>query len=183
MGILYRSAIAIFVIALVASCNSANDDMGSAEEMRPMPGRSYKGAIIVDGAIEGVDYFVRDGMAVIEGDISLGPVEEFRAVSQKLLPNVGRSVSSVDLDNRIMAVGEKGENWTNGVIPFQLSSELSVLYRRRIDTAMSHIAQATGGVIKFVERTAVNAGQYPNYVQVIGISGSVSDAVPGMSPG
>lgn len=183
MGVLCRSAIAISALIFAASCNSVNDDVGSAEEMVPMPGRPSKGAVIVDGTIEGVDYFVRDGMAVIEGDISLGPVEEFRTASQKLLPNIGRSVLGVDLDNEVKAVGEKGKNWTNGVIPFQLSPELSVLYQRRIDTAMSHITQSTGGVIKFVKRTSANASQYPNYVQVIRISGSVSDAVPGMSPG
>ncbi|MGH3978718.1 MAG: M12 family metallopeptidase [Pseudonocardiaceae bacterium] len=104
-----------------------------------------------------VQFAVEDGLGVVEGDIVLGTLEELTA-------SAGAAAAS---DSEIIAtgVGIAGDQfrWPNGVIPYEIASDLP--NKQRVTDAIAHWHDKTG--IRFVARTASNAGQYPNYVEIV----------------
>jgi hypothetical protein len=103
-----------------------------------------------------VRYATIDGMAIFEGDIVLGTVEELEAT---MAPSA-IAVTPV----------KGGARWPMGVIPYQIAATLP--NQSRVTDAIAHWEART--VMRFVRRTASNASYYPNFVSFEPASGCSS---------
>ena len=103
-----------------------------------------------------IEYSVIDGRAIFEGDIHLPDVRSPEALPANLdlaeIPVSGRSIQH--------GIGITGQRfrWPGGTIPWQAQPAL----RQRVLDAIQHWEANTN--IRFVERTAANAAQHPNFL-------------------
>jgi hypothetical protein len=117
-----------------------------------------------------VEFSVVDGLAIFEGDIVLGTVEELTQqdteVTEAAEPDVPVNgevvlINPRGLDTEAIGITGLKYRWPRAVIPFGFASSFtgdrSFVYR-----AMTHWAQNT--VFSFVERTSRNESHYRNYV-------------------
>ncbi|GJL62454.1 MAG: hypothetical protein NPIRA04_11080 [Nitrospirales bacterium] len=121
-----------------------------------------------------VDYVNVNGIAIHEGCIELGTIEEVEAEAQRIrsehlnkttIDAAGDDESSQE-DDVAMGVGLPTNSsflWPNGVVPYTIAAD--VPDTSRVDDAIQHIELNTA--IRFVRRNNQNAEQYPNYVQII----------------
>lgn len=124
-------------------------------EFRSSP--NIKTALIQRGTgIKAVQYAVVDGLAMFEGDIVLGTAEQvasqtedFRAIASGAVA-AGVAISSAGTQFR----------WKNCTIPFTIDAALP--NKNRVTDAIAHWKAKTN--YKFVERTAANAAQFPDFV-------------------
>jgi Astacin (Peptidase family M12A) len=100
-------------------------------------------------ADKAVTYNVINGVPIFEGDIALGPAQ--------LLEMPARA-SLDELPAHGVGITGAQYRWPGGILPWQTQPAL----RTRVLAAMDHWQANTGA--RFVERTAANAAQYPNYV-------------------
>lgn len=103
-----------------------------------------------------VQYSVVDGLAIFEGCIVLGTVEEMEAKAAAV--RAGEDEEQIS-DRGVFRVGEQFR-WPNGVVPYQIDGNLP--NKERISNAIAHWEANTS--IRFVRRTSSNANQYPNYI-------------------
>lgn len=89
-------------------------------------------------------YEIKDGYAIVEGDIILGTVEEIERQGA-------------------VYVSSKSKIWPGGVLPYKVSSKFSTKMKSRINQAMDIIEENTN--VRFVEVTSSNSSTYRNYVQ------------------
>ena len=104
-----------------------------------------------------VEYGVIDGLAVFEGDIVLGTADELRAAADE-----------APLDELpVRGIGITGERfrWPGGIVPWQAQPAL----RQRALDAIQHWEANTN--IRFVERTAANQAQHPNFISFQALDG------------
>ena len=101
-------------------------------------------------AAKKITYSVVDGTAIFEGDILVDPAEETDPRS--------RGIPADDLPTRGIGITGDRFRWPGGLIPWQSQAGL----RQLVLTAIQHWEAST--TIRFVERTAQNAGQFPNFV-------------------
>lgn len=99
-----------------------------------------------------VKYSAINGEAIFEGDISLGSVEKMEA----LAGNVQSGAFGVGLTGNQF-------RWTGGLVPFEIDPTLA--NQQRVTDAIQHWLERTP--IRFVQRTAANASQFPNYVRFV----------------
>ncbi|MGW0314023.1 Dot/Icm T4SS effector Zinc-dependent metalloprotease LegP [Streptomyces flavidovirens] len=117
------------------------------------------GTALLDGVnfrAKGVQYTEVDGMAVVEGDIVLGTVQEVQDTDsavhdQLVLASVG-----------IAGVGQQFR-WPNATIPFEIDPGLPD--QQRVTNAIAHWESRTR--IRFVQRTPANATQFPDFVRFV----------------
>ncbi len=121
-----------------------------------------------------VDYEVIDGIAIHEGCIALGPVEEVEEQASQIrakhankntIASAGHEETARD-DFDLAGVGIPPDSallWTNGIIPYSIAAD--VPEHSRIDDAIRHIEANTP--IRFIKRTNSNAHRYPNYLEII----------------
>jgi hypothetical protein len=110
-----------------------------------------------------------NGLAIFEGDISLGPINEFKkaadaARSINLHPNIsasGRANDARDVANGVVITGQRFR-WPNGLVPYQVDDPS---IQDTVDLAIDHWQQNTS--IRFVLRTPANAASHPNFVSFI----------------
>lgn len=119
-------------------------------------------------AVKKVTYSVIDGRAIFEGDIVLDPVGEVDARAE------GMPVD--ELPARGIGITGNQFRWPGGLIPWKTQSGL----RQLVLSAIQHWEANT--TIRFVERTAQNEGQYPNYVS-FGAWKNVCESYVGMRGG
>jgi hypothetical protein len=131
----------------------------------------FRGSATMDVAVisgatftnKSVTFYEVAGMAIIEGDIALGPVDRVRehtarareAVTEN--PNVARGVGITGSQFR----------WPNCVIPYEIDPALP--NQQRITDAIAHWQANTS--FRLVLRTPANATQYPNYVRFADVDG------------
>ena len=116
-------------------------------------------------AVKPVEYSVINNMAFFEGDIVLGTAEEMEAVKAALdsainadeLSFSGRQPQRGVIAHGIGITGQRFR-WPGGLIPYTVVTAL----RNVVTQAINHWQQNTQ--IRFVERTAANAAQFPNWV-------------------
>jgi hypothetical protein len=99
-----------------------------------------------------VRYSAINGEAIFGGDISLGSVEDMETLAKDV--QVGE-----------FGVGLTGNQfrWRGGLIPFEIDPTLA--NQQRVTDAIQHWVERTP--IRFVQRTAANASQFPNYVRFV----------------
>jgi astacin len=115
--------------------------------------------------IKPVRYSVIGENAIFEGDIQLGTateMEEMREavesrISSARVPASGRAV---ELDQVVRGVGITGQRfrWPGGIVPFETTQAL----RNVVTRAIAHWEANT--FLRFPERTAANAGDFPNWI-------------------
>lgn len=115
-------------------------------------------------AVKPVEYSVINGMAIFEGDIALGTAQEMDAIRGLIeAPAVREQISAsgttlpADVQFGVGITGQRFR-WPNGVVAFTVTAAL----RNVVTQAIQHWEQNTR--IRFVERTAGNAAQFPNWV-------------------
>jgi hypothetical protein len=124
-------------------------------EGNEMPEPSGWGAGVVSkGVLTGqeVPYGNVDGLAVFQGDIVLGSVEEMEFASS---PDIARGV----------VLSKESARWPDGVVPYQYQAGLPGNAMRAMEEAINDYEKYTS--IRFVERTEKNALSYPDYIEVI----------------
>lgn len=110
-----------------------------------------------------VTYYDVGGVALLEGDIALGPVAEVRARTEIIRQAVALG------DRRTLGVGLPGGHfrWPNCVMPYVIDPALP--RADRVTDAIEHWSSHTA--FRFVERTPDNAALYPNWVRFTDASG------------
>ena len=101
------------------------------------------------GYVNGFPYEVIQGHAIAEGDMVMGRVD----YTGKVLPR---------LRQRGLGLARAFDRWPNGIVPYELSDDLSFRQMTRIDEAVEH--WNSNSRMTLIERTADNADQYPDYV-------------------
>ena len=114
--------------------------------------------------VKPVEYSAINGKAIFEGDILLGTVEQLEAIREQLEGPATRERASIsgtavpaDIQFGVGITGQRFR-WPDGLIPFTVVAQL----RTVVQQAIQHWQQNTR--IRFVERTAANAPQFPNWV-------------------
>ncbi len=124
-------------------------------------GSKVVGTAFVNGATlrgKAVQYFDIDGIAVFEGDIELGPVEEIKRVADLMRQAPSDPAAATELQSVIIT----GQNvrWPNCEIPYEIDSALA--NQSRVTDAIGHWEANTS--FRFILRTLQNQGQFPDYV-------------------
>jgi hypothetical protein len=104
----------------------------------------------VGGRLESVQYAEVDGLAVVEGDMIIGTVEEVEART--------REVEGVQAKG--VAIDTLPARWPNAVVPYTIDPTLP--NPSRVTAAINAWEQQTH--VRFVLRTASNAAQHPDWV-------------------
>ncbi|MFD3190607.1 Dot/Icm T4SS effector Zinc-dependent metalloprotease LegP [Sedimentitalea sp. HM32M-2] len=107
-----------------------------------------------------VQYAAVDGLAVFEGCIVLGTVEEVEARTAEAKAALEAGGDPENVAHGVVVTGQN-KRWPGGLMPYEIDPALS--NQQRVHDAIAHWKQKTG--MQFVLRTAANAGQYPNYVR------------------
>jgi hypothetical protein len=114
-----------------------------------------------------VTYSNVDGIAIVEGDIALGTVDQVRSAM--------RAIRSTAQDDPSIAfgVGISGSQfrWPNCVIPFEIDTALPD--QARVGDAIAHWVANTE--FRFPERTSANDDQFPDYVRFTDAGGCWSN--------
>lgn len=122
----------------------------------------------IDGATfrsKPVQYTSIDGMAIVEGDINLGPVERVEQQTElRKAELAGAPVAAA------VVISGSQFRWPNCVIPYQVDSALTK--QNRVTDAIAHWEANTS--FSFVLRTSSNEGQYPDFVEFVPGSGCSS---------
>jgi astacin len=106
-----------------------------------------------------VQYSVVDGLAIFEGCIVLGTVEEMEKRTAAI--RAGEDIEEEAGKQRGVFITGQKYRWPNGIVPYEIDPSLP--NQKRVTDAISHWEQNTH--IRFVRRTSSNASQYPNYIR------------------
>jgi hypothetical protein len=115
-------------------------------------------------ALKRVTYNKIGDMAIFEGDIALGTEAEMQAVTQAVESETADALRGLVIaaspGEVVHGVGIPGLRfrWPNGLVPYTVVQPL----RNVVNLAIEHFRVNTR--IRFVERTAANAAQFPNWV-------------------
>lgn len=106
-----------------------------------------------------VTYDKKNGLAVFEGDIVLGTVDEAIgwAAAQNSPPGTVNPSSIIITGDRF--------RWINNLMPYQFAANVTSSVRSMVEQSIDHWRANTA--IDFVERTAANASLYPDYVTIV----------------
>jgi Astacin (Peptidase family M12A)/FG-GAP-like repeat len=130
---------------------SGNDDSkykNGEYRSGPIAGTAYvQGATFNRKALQ---YANVDGLAIFEGDIILGTIEEVQKAADAGAGIVPKSIGITGQQFR----------WPNATIPFDIDPALP--NQQRVTDAIAHWVANTR--IRFVLRTAANAAQFPDFV-------------------
>lgn len=115
----------------------------------------------VDGntfASKPITYSEIDDVAIVEGDIAIGTASEAQA-------NAEREMVNVPVSGIVHGVGIVPERfrWTRGEVPYEIDPALP--NKQRVTDAIRHWEERTN--IRFPQRTAANASDYPNWVRFV----------------
>ena len=138
-----------------AAKKTAKKAASSADSSPESTASNEFGTAIISGLTFGpkaVQYSVVDGLAMFEGDIVLGTVEEVEA-SNDVMRGLVLPEESVVLPGSQF-------RWPGGVVPYDIDSAMP--NQQRVHDAIAHWEANT--VIRFVLRTPANAGSHPNFV-------------------
>lgn len=115
---------------------------------------------IEDGAVKSVTYNVIDDLAIFEGDIVLSTAAEMEALSEAVRDEPAPGPGDPAAGDIAHGVGITGRRfrWPGGLVPWVSTAALRPLVLQ----AIAHWQANTN--IRFVERTAANQAQHPNWI-------------------
>jgi len=140
----------------------ANDALEDVDGMRSS-GKVKEGWIRgVEKQLMKVRYEEVDGYARCEGCIVLGTIAEMTLLNKVVGENPNLATNK---DFESFGVGISGQyfRWKDGVVPYRVRSDL--LQKDRVREAVDHWRKRTK--LKFIERTALNATEYPDYISFV----------------
>jgi PKD repeat protein len=144
----------------------------SRAEGYSMPGERRQGYILNKyGKVQQVTYEVHDGLAIWQGDIVLGRVNEVATTpmnARALAPantRIGEPTGGVQ---KTVYITDGGYRWSGGVVPYEVDAALP--NQQRITDAIARIEEATGG-ITFVPRSG--QADYVRFVTSTGCSSKI----------
>jgi len=142
-------------------CDSEEDDCGCTGPL--LDSSDVRTAIISGETFKNrtVQYAAVDGIAMFEGCIALGPVEEVEARTQEAREALDAGDDPEGVAHGVVVTGAN-KRWPGGLMPYTFASGFPAVRRQRVMDAIAHWEQKTS--MRFVKRTASNASQYPNYV-------------------
>ncbi|UCR85176.1 Dot/Icm T4SS effector Zinc-dependent metalloprotease LegP [Pseudomonas chlororaphis] len=132
-------------------------------------GSDSMGVAVISGATftnKSVTYYEVNGMAIVEGDIVLGTVEDVKAAT------AAAREALVAAPNIAFGVGITGSQlrWPRCRIPYEIDPKLP--NQQRVIDAIAHWEANTN--FRFPLRTPANASTYPNYVRFTDTGGCSS---------
>lgn len=139
---------------------SNDDDNGGELYGGDAAGELSGGDAVGTALIDGVTFFNRpvqyvevEGVAMLEGDIILGQVEEVTRDTDRRRRSMGTAAG----------VGITGGEfrWPNCTVPYEIDPDLP--NQSRVTDAIAHWEEKTS--LTFVERTSSNAADHPDYVR------------------
>lgn len=121
-----------------------------------------------------VEYVVTNGVALWQGCIDIGPPEEVERhaatvrakAAERTTDEIAAEAATGDAAGEQRGVGLPQTSaflWTNGLMPYVINAGLPDA--DRVTDAIAHWTGNSG--MRFVQRTAANAAQYPNYVEFV----------------
>jgi astacin len=135
--------------------------------------------VAIEDELVTIAYYNVSDMAVFEGDILLGTAEELALVNlfagvdfeelgedkenAPLLDELGTRMADEVVPRGLIikqTFGGRVKRWPNNTVPYAIASDVGHL--GDIRQAINHWEEQTD--LHFVERTASNASQYPNYI-------------------
>ncbi|HST84829.1 MAG TPA: Dot/Icm T4SS effector Zinc-dependent metalloprotease LegP [Kineosporiaceae bacterium] len=110
-----------------------------------------------------VQYEAVGDLAFFEGDICLGTVAALERSTGLVQASAAGDVSSDDplIAHGVVITGSQ-YRWPGALMPYEIDNALP--NKQRVTDAIAHWQAHTN--MRFVQRTAANASQYPNYVRV-----------------
>lgn len=138
----------------------ASSDSGEVVGSGDLRGSSHMGTAVISGvtfANKSVTYYDVNGVAIIEGDIAIGMMNDIEQQTA-----AAREAVSAD-PNIAFSVGITGSQfrWPNCQVPYEIDPALP--NQQRVTDAIAHWEANTP--IRFPLRTPANQGQYPNWVR------------------
>ncbi|WP_109473258.1 Dot/Icm T4SS effector Zinc-dependent metalloprotease LegP [Ornithinimicrobium cavernae] len=128
------------------------------DEFRAPPRNKTVHTALISGntfRVKAVQYSVLDGQAIFEGDILLGTVEEVEHQSAQLAAEARGELGTAG----VLISGDQFR-WPDCLVPYDVDPNLPD--QARVTEAINHWQRNTR--FRFVERTAANAAQYPDWV-------------------
>lgn len=111
-----------------------------------------------------VTYSAIDGMAIVEGDILIGTVDQVRENTKR-----GEVREPALKAHGGIIVGER-YRWPNGQVPYMIDPDL--VNPERVTEAIAHWEKHTG--IRFIKLTAANMNLYGNFISFEDMDGCFS---------
>ena len=126
------------------------------EQSAPVRNKTVHTALINGTNFRGkaVQYVAIDGLAMFEGDIVLGTLEQVQAETDSLRAELAGGMASAVL------ISGSSARWPNCTMPYDIDPSLPD--QARVTDAIAHWQANTG--FRFVLRTAANAASYPDWV-------------------
>ena len=113
-----------------------------------------------------VQYVVLDGQAIIEGDISIGPVEEI----ERTFAALQAELRGQPLAGAVVITPGSQFAWPDCTIPYVINANLP--NQSRVTDAIAHWESKTD--FTFVRRTSSNDDRFPDYVEFMPAGGCFS---------
>jgi hypothetical protein len=148
--------------------SSGADDSGTASDEEH---GGERGTAVISGvtfANRAVVYSDVSGVAMIEGDIALGTVEQVEAATE-----AARETATSDPAAVAFSVGITGSRfrWPNCQVPYEIDPSLP--NQQRVTDAIAHWEASTS--LRFPLRTTANQHQFPNYIRFTDAGGCWSN--------
>lgn len=136
---------------------TAGEGAGDVGEYRsgPVAGTTFIAGVTF--ARKGLQYAEVDGLAIFEGDIILGTVEEVRAMTDPR-------------QEAVVVITGARFRWPNATIPYDIDPTLPD--QQRVIDAIAHWQANTR--IRFILRAAANANSFPDFVRFRAANGCSS---------
>ncbi len=135
-------------IALIGTgANVTADDVEALQD--PISRTGKLDIKLRNGAHTSVSYVDQEGLAIVEADMIMG-----RITAQDEVNFTGQGV----------AYNSVGKLWIDGVVPYRIDSSLTSTAKQRVLAGFAVWEASTS--IRFVEISADNAAQYPDYVLI-----------------
>jgi hypothetical protein len=116
-----------------------------------------------------VVYNAVDGLAIFEGDIVLGTVDQLRLTLDELRSRATGDLGAGDVESGVGISGSRFR-WPGSQVPFDIDPSLP--NQQRVSDAIAHWEARTP--LRFAERTAANAAQFHNFVHFTDAGGCFS---------
>lgn len=116
-----------------------------------------------------VQYAAVDGLAVFEGCIILGKVDEVEARTAEAKAAFAAGDDPEDGPANGVVVTGADKRWPNALMPYEIDPALPAVNVTRINDAIAHWRDKVG--VNFIQRTSANASSYSNYVRFIPATG------------
>lgn len=108
-----------------------------------------------------VTYEKKDGLAIFEGDIVLGTIEQAEAWRAQ----IEDKSSDSDMKAQSIIITGKRYRWKNNLVPYRFGPNVSNDVKDMVYRALDHWSEKTP--MEFVYRDSNNSDQYSNYVEIV----------------